>query len=157
LLEKEVKATHIILKGLSLGGGMMSEAVLQHDFTEGLQDGRKYLAVSDRSFSSLSEAAGALTIRAVKPIFYLTGTELDGLGAARKLDELAIKQIVIQNEGSPNETDKVIPNSAGMAAPLKNDSKHKIFILSPEIAHNGDLPWQQTKELNDQLIEFLKP
>jgi len=155
LLEKEVKATHIIFKGLSLGGGMISEGVLQHDFTEGLINNVKYLAVSDRSFSYLSEAAGAMVGRAVKPIFYLTGTELDGLGAARKLDELKIKQIVIQNEGVW-ETDGVIPNSAGMAAPLRKDSKHKSFVLSPQIAHNGPLPGELQIDLGHQLTEFLK-
>jgi len=33
-LEQEVKATHIIMRGFSLGAGMMGEAILNHDFTQ---------------------------------------------------------------------------------------------------------------------------
>lgn len=39
LLEKEIQAMHIVMRGFSLGGGMMAEAVLQHDFEEGRRKG----------------------------------------------------------------------------------------------------------------------
>jgi hypothetical protein len=153
-LEKKVNATHIIFKGLSLGNGMISEAVLQHDFTDGLKSNRKYLAVSDRSFSSLSELAGALVGSVVKPIFYLTGTELDGLGAAKKLSDLKIQQIVIQNSSDKEGTDGVIPNSAGMAAPLKNFPTVTI-LESDQVLHIGELPWKIGRDLGASLQTFL--
>ena len=153
-LEKEVKATHIVCKGLSLGNGMISEMVLQHDYTEGLKRETKYLAISDRSFSSLLEMAGALVGRVVKPIFYLTGTELDGLGAAKKLSALNIQQIVIQNSSDKKGTDGVIPNSAGLAAPLRNFPNVTI-LESDQISHNGELDWKIQRDLGEKLEAFL--
>lgn len=52
-LEKEVEATRIILHGFSLGGAMMGEAIMQHDFSKA-RDHVRYLSISDRTFSDLS-------------------------------------------------------------------------------------------------------
>lgn len=38
--------------------------------------------------------AGAFVGQIVEPIFYMTGTELDGVAAARKLSQLGIQQNV---------------------------------------------------------------
>jgi len=66
-LEEQVQATHIALHGLSLGGGMMSEAILQHDFSQGQSKEIKYLVISDRTFSRLSDIASKLIVNVHLP------------------------------------------------------------------------------------------
>ncbi len=124
-LEREVKATHIIMRGLSLGGGMMGEAILNHDFTAGMKKDIRYLFIADRSFSRLSTVAVALVGLVVQPIFYITGTEPDGVAAACKLSQLGIQQIIIQHTSERgNGSDYVIPDNASLAYELhKNPSR----------------------------------
>lgn len=157
-LESEVKATHIIMRGLSLGGGMMGEAILNHDFTEGMKRDIRYLFIADCSFSRLSTVAGALVGSIVKPIFYVTGTELDGVEAARKLSRLGIQQIIIQHtsEGG-NGNDGVIPDSSSLAYELhKNPTlQGKTFLESESIPHNVPLPKNIEESLNGKIHKFV--
>lgn len=158
LLEKEVKATHIIMRGLSLGGGMLAEAVLQHDFTEGLKNDIRYLSISDRTFSKLSSAASEIVGKIVKPIFVCTGTELDGIEAAKKLSALNIRQIIVQhvsNDGTGS--DSVIPDNVSLANELHqnyNELTDKVFLESRFIEHNESLPDEIKQQLNDQIHLF---
>jgi hypothetical protein len=158
-LEREVKAVHIIMRGLSLGGGMMGEAVLNHDFTEGMKKDIRYLSITDRSFSRLSTIAEALVGQIVKPIFYITGTELDGVAAARKLSQLGIQQIIIQHtsEGGTG-SDYVIPDSTSLAYELHKDPtlESKVFLESQFITHNGQLPGNIENSLKRKIQEFVK-
>jgi hypothetical protein len=170
-LEQKAQATHIIMHGFSLGGGMMAEAILNHDFAEGQKKNIQYLSISDRSFSRLSTAAGAIIGEAagmalgkiVELIFYITGTELDGVRAAQRLSQLNIKQIVIQHNGLFNQTntDDVIPDSASLAYELGKEGKEgmfkdKVFIESEEVSHNFGLPNNLTRELKHNIKKFRK-
>lgn len=157
-LECEVKATHIIMRGLSLGGGMMGEAILNHDFTEGMKKDIRYLSITDRSFSRLSTIAGALAGQVVVPIFYATGTELDGVAAARKLSQLGIQQIIIQHTSERgNGSDCVIPDNTSLAYELHKDPtlENKTFLESQSIRHNGLLPRDIVDRLNLKIQEFI--
>lgn len=159
LLEREVEATHIIMRGLSLGGGMMGEAILNHDFTEGMKKNIRYLSITDRSFSRLSAIAAAFVAQIVKLIFYITGTELDGVGAARKLSQLGIQQIVIQHKSKDGTGgDGVIPNNVSTAYELHADQTltNKIFLESKSVSHNGPLPDKIKNKLNDHIKDFLE-
>lgn len=157
-LEREVQATHILMHGLSLGGGMLGEAILNHDFNENTK-GIRYLSITDRSFSRLSTVAGALVGKIVPPIFQMTGTELDGVGAAKKLSQLGIRQIVIQHTSEGDKgNDYVIPDNASLAYELHKDptNANKIFLESESIIHNGPLPGDIEDRLNQQIQEFIK-
>lgn len=158
-LEREVRATHIIMHGFSLGSGMIGEAILTHDFTEGMKKDIRYLSISDRSFSRLSSIAAALVGKIVKPIFYLTGTELDGVGAALKLSQLGIRQIVIQHRSKDGTgSDHVIPDNCSLAYELHKDStfENKIFLESESITHNGLLPRNIEESLKHEIQEFIE-
>jgi hypothetical protein len=170
-LEHKANAKYIIMHGFSLGGGMMAEAILNHDFKEGQKNNIHYLSISDRSFSRLStssgamigEAAGMALGKIVELIFYITGTELDGVRAAQRLSQLNIKQIVIQHNGLFNQTntDDVIPDSASLAYELGKEGKEgmfkdKVFIESEEVSHNFGLPNNLTRELKHNIKKFRK-
>jgi Chlamydia CHLPS protein (DUF818) len=163
-LEREVKAVRIVMHGFSLGGGMMGEAILNHDFTEGMKRNIRYLSISDRTFGRLSGIAGALTKPVVKPIFYITGTELDGVGAARKLSALGVRQIVIQHNSQNGERgDGKIPAPVSLAYELRKEDilKDKTFIESNYLTHNDGtffslLPKDMEDELCGQIKKFIE-
>jgi len=163
-LEEKVQAKHIALHGLSLGGGMMSEAILNHDFSSGLSRGIKYLVISDRTFCKLSDIASNLIGVVVKPIFYLMGMELDVVKAAKKLSQLGIEQIIIQHDpfdmrySLPRGDDGVIPSEVSLASRLhrEKDLKNKVFLESGMITHNGPLPRDIERELNSKTNQFFE-
>lgn len=158
-LEKEVKATHIIMHGFSLGAGMLGEAILKHDFTEGLKQNIRYLSISDRSFSRLSTIAKAFVGKIIKPLFYVTGTELDGVKAAQKLSRLGIRQIVIQHTSKDaTRSDGVIPDQASLAYELQKDPTltNKIFLESTSIDHCNSLPKSIKKSLEQHIQDFIE-
>lgn len=150
-LEKEVKATHIAFKGLSLGGGMMSEAVQTHEFDTSKV---KYLGISDRSFSYLSSTAASFVGFIATVAFFLTGTELDGVAGAEKLKKLNIEHIIIQHSSPNNQgTDGVIKDRVALAPALEK-APNRTFLLSPQIPHNGYLPSDVESQLNAKIKEF---
>lgn len=154
-LEQEVQATHILMRGFSLGGGMLGEAILNHKFKRDT----RYLLISDRSFNRLSTIAGALAGAFVKPILRLIGMELDGVGAARKLSQLGISQIVIQHTSKDGAgSDGIIPDNSSLAYELHKDKnlKNKFFLESELITHNGELPEEIKKGLIHQIQKFIK-
>jgi hypothetical protein len=173
-LEREVRATHLMMCGFSLGGGMMGQAILAHDFSEGMKNNIRYLPIIDRSFSRLStvaealvfqtaakvvgQFAGKLISRIVRPIFYAIGMELDGVAAARKLSQLGIRQIIIQhNSQDGSGSDAMIPDNSSLAYELGKDLivEHKTFLESEEISHNGPLPKEIDCRLTSEIKAFL--
>lgn len=167
VLEKEMEASHIIMNGFSLGGGMMAEAVLNHDFTDGLDQGVKYLFIADRTFSRLTKIAKHLAREIAKKeivgtlvqkLFKITGTELDGIGAARKLSQLQIPQIIIQHFSPGRKgTDGVIPDKSSLAKALHEDNTltDKIYLESPGITHLRPLPRTVQDDLSRHIQAFL--
>lgn len=151
-LEKEVKATHIIFKGLSLGGGMMSEGALAHQFDT---TKFKYLAISDRTFCRLSDIAAAFVGFIATAAFFLAGAELDSISSAEKLKNLNIQHIIIQHNSERNEgTDGVVPDKVALA-PALTEAPNRTFLLSPKIPHNGNLPSEIQEQSNTKIKEFL--
>lgn len=149
-LEKEVKATHIAFKGISLGGGMMLEAVLAHEFDPNI----RYLGISDRTFSSLSDIAAAILGCLITPVFYLSGTQLDSVSGAEKLKQLNIEHIIIQHTSEQHqENDGVIPDRASLASKLEPAST-RTFLLSPDILHTRSIPTAIDTQLNEKNKAF---
>ena len=156
-LETVVKAQHIIMRGFSLGSGMWSEGILQHDFNEGLKKNIRYLAISEVSFCSLSNVAKAYAGKIAPLFFYLAGMELDGIAGARKLSRLDIKQIVIQHSSLDGTgSDGVIPDNASLATALRNDPfmTNKVYIESTTIHHNR-YPPPIEEQLKNEITRFL--
>lgn len=152
-LEKEVKATHIAMKGLSLGGGMMAEAALAHQFDTSKV---KYLSISDRTFSRLSDIAAAFVGFVATAAFFLTGAELDGISGAEKLKKLKIEHIIIQHGSKDNKgTDGVIPDCVALAPALEKAST-RTFLLSSDVPHNEGLPLAIQKPLLEKLQKFFE-
>ncbi len=152
-LEKKVRATHIAMRGISLGGGMMAEAILNHDFSTGQTKKIRYLSISHCTFSRLSTIVESIVGPIAAPIFYITDTELDGIGAAKKLSQLNIRQIIIQGiQGS----DDVIPDSVSLAHALhqKRRLPHKVFLESANISHDEELPRDIKTALNREICNF---
>jgi len=158
LLESVVKASHIAMDGFSLGNGMMAEAILQHDFTEGLKNNVRYLAVSSCSFSRLSTICKCFLGRfaAVLPI---AGLELDGALAAKKLSDLGIRQVALQHTSQNDEgSDGIIPDRVSLASFLHKDLtlQGKEFLESDQISHNDPIPEKIKKQLDQRLQKFFQ-
>lgn len=165
-LEQTIKATHIIMKGLSLGGAMMAKAIEQHDFNKGQKDGIQYLSITDRSFSDLAKTAGAIISQFSSPfmgwiverIFYLANLNINAINAAQKLSQLDITHIIIQHV-SPEAKggDHIIPDKVSLAVALHENPtlEHKIFLESRSILHNKALPNGIQNLLNVQIENFL--
>lgn len=154
LLENEIKATHIVMKGLSLGGGMMAEAILNHDFKAGLERNIQYMSVSVCTFSRLSTIVMHIASKILGPILYVLDTELDGIGAARKLSDLKITHIIIQHSSKGSSgTDGVIPDNISLAHELhqEEDLQNKIFLESKDVDHvilSDDIENRLSQEIN---------
>lgn len=150
LIEKKFNPTHIRLDSVSLGGGVLSQAILNHEFTDERLEKTQYMVVSRITFSMLSHIA---------KIFYplasifctLAGMDLDGIGAAKLLSEKRIKHIIVQGEGS----DKVIHDTVALANHLRqhNITDHKVFIESPEIKH-AELPHTIKNQVDEHIQNF---
>lgn len=151
-LEEKVGAKKILMKGHSLGGGMMSEAILQHKFVEGVQ----YMSISDRTFSRLSDVVGALVSPVVAVVFRIAGADLDNIEASKKLSHLGIPHVIIQHVNGKKDTDGVIPDNVSLSNALHEEGtlENKIFLESSKITHNGALPDKSQEELTRILEDF---
>ena len=170
MLEKAIGAEKILMYGLSLGGGAQAEAIKSHHFKK---DNHSYLAWSDRTFDTLSHAASQMVTKWVKPLFFILGIELDGVGGAQKLQELDIKHIVVQNSEAVDQdgalpltgeiheegTDGVIPNPPSLYVGLRKagmkDSDHLKCYGGPSIDHNALLPKQITDLIEADIQAFV--
>lgn len=156
LLEKHFTATHILLDGFSIGWGILSEAILTHDFSEAKKQGTHYLAVSRVPFSTLANIAAKVSAIA-KFLCHLCGMDLDGIEASKKLTREGIPQIIIQHT-SPHadDSDGVIPDDVSLAYALRLRGIHtdKILLESPSIEHNDALPAKFKARLKDDIQEF---
>lgn len=157
-LEKQRVINHIILKGFSIGSGMISEAIQQHDFAEGKSRGIRYLVISDRAFSYLSQVAAKLITIFAKVAFFLSGMDLNVIEGSKKLAHERIQEIVIQNTSSnPMGTDGVIPNDCSLAYQLRKQNllNHKVIVESTQIEHNSALPQSIEDSVESHIRAFL--
>ncbi len=145
----ETKAKYIAIRAHSIGNGMVSEAILQHDFKIG---SIAYLLISDRTFSRLSAIARAFVGVIAPVLFTLSGAELDGVAAAQKWTDLGLPQIIIQN-GIESGTDEIIPDDVGLAKEFR-DYPDKKLLLS-RMRHNGPLPEFVEQRLDGLIKNFL--
>ncbi|MGK0182158.1 MAG: hypothetical protein ACI9YB_001456 [Halioglobus sp.] len=168
LLEKEVRATHILMRGFSFGGAMMGEAILNHDFTEGQDKGIKYFAISDRTFayfssmaaSFVSESAGKLASAFIEPICKIAGAELNTFEAAKKLSDSGIRHIVIQHiSPDSSETDGIIPDCISLANEMHKaeEMEGKLLLESEEMGHCGRLYGDLDDRLDEEINSFFNP
>lgn len=152
-LENAVRATHIAMHGYSLGAGMMSEAILNHEFMDDVQ----YLFIADRTFTRLSDFASVKIGRFVKPIFLASGMELDCIAASKKLDSLKISQIVIQHKSKDgNGTDGMVPDSVSFVQGIYKSEAKKVVFLSEEILCENELPLAVSQDVNREIQEFFR-
>ena len=168
LLEKGVRAKTIVMAGRSLGAAAMGQAILAHDFTEGVN----YYCASMMTFDRVSNIAykmfkrsmGRLIGKLVCVICKWSGAEMDTVAASRKLSRLNIPEIIIQHtddvvrrEGqryfgqtlySPIERneiqgqDGVIPRTASHAYRIRkmNNLMNKHYVLLPGEGHMSNRP-----------------
>lgn len=162
-LEKEVKAKTIILYGTSLGGGAQSEAIQNHSFKKEIN----YIVWSHVTFDKLSNVASSLVIGIAKTIFFLLGIEANGVKGARRLQELGIRHIVTQNNRDDSfkdpfndkGSDGVIHNRDSLYIGMRKaniiDRDRVRFYLSPNMDHNGGLPWKIQQSLHGDIQQFV--
>ncbi|MEX1012122.1 MAG: hypothetical protein WD595_06580 [Waddliaceae bacterium] len=150
-LETCFKATHIAMHGFSLGGGMMSEAILQHQFAEDIQ----YLFIADRTFKTLSDFASVTIGKFAKPIFLAAGMELDCIAASKKLEGLKITQIVLQHKSEDAKgTDGMIPDIASFAKSIDRNESKTIFFESEEVSFDKEIPIIKKREFEEEVRRF---
>ena len=93
LLEDEkngIGATDIICYGLSIGGAVQGEALLNHSFKEHIN----YVFIKDRTFSDLSKVADSLIFRPVGQVVKLFGWNMSPTTSSKAL---AKPEIILQS------------------------------------------------------------
>jgi len=169
----ETFAKKIIIEGNSLGGGMIGEAVLQHDFTYSKAQNIKYLNITRVSFNQLSQEAPAYVagflrivfrqkenwnLSILTPILRGLGVELDGTAASKKLTKERIKQIVVNNPNkrqSPDnltDGDSMIATCAILSKDIDTEDEQKIVLLDENIGHDESAT-DYPKDISNRLIE----
>jgi CHLPS protein DUF818 len=148
-LSQEVKATRIAFHGLSLGGAMMSKAVLMHQFDSKI----RYFGVFDRTFSRLSDFAYELAGSIGQVFVLMVGAQLNTVSGVEKLRQLGIPHMIIQHTSHKNQgTDGTIPDRISLAANFKNSTSNQL-LLSQEIKHFG-LPVDIKNQRDERLMNF---
>ncbi len=149
-LENVIRANHIVVKGFSLGGGSAGQALLNHEFSDDIQ----YMAVWDRTFSSLADTADLLMFPGAGLCVRFLNNELLTMPAVRRLHDLNIQQIVIQND--TDEGDGVIPGGSSLRGACLQDEDLDIEILADSnMQHNTPLPVAIATVLQERIQGFL--
>lgn len=158
-LEKKIpNLTHVQMTGYSLGGGMIAEAILNHDFSSVKERGIKYMLVSDRTFGKLSSIAEYCFSFLVRPLFFFTGLELDSVKAAEKMTRLNFRHVIVQHTSEDSQGhDGAIPDSVSLAHEL-GEATNRQFIGSDRIFHfgPGSLPLDLQRNLHTEMDQFFK-
>lgn len=99
-IETVHKAHTIVISGRSLGGAVISQAILQHDFKENI----KYFVVREMTFNRTEDvceewAKNHLNFPKgiISKVIPLIGLSMNSVEASRKLARLGIRDIVIQS------------------------------------------------------------
>lgn len=96
-LERAIKARKIALIGHSLGGSSMGQAILQHDFDFGIENGIKYEVIDEMTFDKTSNiCANIFGGWFTKFLVKFAGLEIDSILASKKLRKLNIPEVIIQ-------------------------------------------------------------
>lgn len=112
-LETALKAKKIVIAGRSLGGAAVGQALLKHTFKEGVN----YLVIRqmtfDRASNICAKTVGNIFSILEWPVAKLVqgvGCEMDSVAASRKLQQLGIKEVIVQSstrEMGPDEVPTV--------------------------------------------------
>lgn len=131
-LESVVKAHHILMvRGGVLGGPAMGKAILDHDFTTPMEEGRcQYEALTIHTFSRLSS-----TSVPGKGMMRLAGLNTAApLESSKKLEKLAIQEWVIESHHQKGDSwqfeRQLVPPSSSLRSALtkKGWVNHKTFL-----------------------------
>ncbi|MEI6241828.1 MAG: hypothetical protein WCP39_00290 [Chlamydiota bacterium] len=141
LLENVIHPNEIILWGLSIGGAIQAQVLLEHPFKEDI----RYVSVKDRTFSILSKEMEALTLNFIGKLIRVSGWEMNSLSASLSLH---IPEIILQTTKKKGEiiSDGVIIAKTSLARNLQNqgilffnkeifplESKHSNTLLPTEL------------------------
>ncbi len=146
-LEKAVNAKEIVIAGHSIGGGVVGQAILQHQF----DPKRKYLVVRQATFDTVSNAVKRflpLFKTAAEKAICASGAELDNIEPSKRLATLGIPEVIVQashGEVARGETPKlsdfasdgVIDSKASLGYRLVKDEvlSHKTFRCIARLGH----------------------
>lgn len=143
-LETVVRAKNIMLFGYSLGGGAQAEAIQSHTFKKGIH----YMVWSHVTFDKLSNVASSMVNRFAKYMFFILGIEADCVRGAKRLQELGIRHLVVQNnshttfmeEYDVNGSDYCIQNHTSLYIGVRKanivDQDRIKFYLDPKMPHS---------------------
>ncbi len=148
-LETTIKAQKIALAGYSLGGAMMGQAIIQHEFQKDV----KYLVIQqatfDRTSNIVKQKMPPILNKLAEQLIHWTGLEMDNVEASRKLADLGINEVIIQaSDQVPQDeakisknnfkTDGVIPAQGSLGYSLvEGGLPNKIYKLFP--LKHGDM------------------
>lgn len=93
-LETVVRAREIVLSGLSLGGGTLGEAILQHEFLTG-EHAPQYRAIRTITFGSLRDVIAETVNAPVAALTHLLGCEMRNLESSKRLSQLRIPETIV--------------------------------------------------------------
>lgn len=124
-LESAVKATKIVLTGVSIGGAALSLVIDRHHF---LKD-RNYLVLRFATFSRLSDVIQMRTGFWGQLMFSQLGYEIDSVSASKKLEELQVPEVIYQNEN--DRLLKKNQKTAELAASLLESSSFDLNEKEP--------------------------
>lgn len=129
--------------------------------------GAQHNSQTNERYYKISNAIGSIIAFPIKPIFFLLGIDLNGIGGAKKLQERGIAHIVTQNnQGQLNDaklnirgTDGIIPNDAscyvGMREVGIQDHERVKYHIAFGMDHNNDLPYKVTLDVNESIQNFI--
>lgn len=115
-LENAVRANQIVLAGHSLGGAAIGQAILQHEFKPHIT----YVVIRQMTFDSVSNVCGefvgeliprikGLIKTVISWIVKWSGCEMDSVAASRKLQQLGIKEVIIQSGCQEQTIEEIVP------------------------------------------------
>ena len=151
-LETAIKAKKIVIAGRSLGGAAINHAIVKHQFKPDI----KYLVIRqmtfDRASHIISVVVGTFLPKVVSDlvakVVIWSGCEMDCIEASRKLQELNIKEVIVQSTNKTIEEgnlpkmedfscDGPIPAEASLGHGLikENVVENKVFICLRHAEH----------------------
>ncbi len=113
-LETAIQAREIVLSGLSLGGGMIGEAILHHNFLQG-ENAPRYQVIRTITFSSLKDVASDIAGCPAAGLVKMLNCDMRNFEASRCLSELGIPETII---GCGDEYQWLSDDLIGAAASL---------------------------------------
>jgi hypothetical protein len=93
-LETVLQAREIVLSGLSLGGGTIGEAILQHNFLTG-ENAPQYRVIRTITFSSLKDVIAETVNGPVAALSRVLGCEMRNFESSKRLSELRIPETIV--------------------------------------------------------------